>query len=98
MAQLGADLPTAVQWVSDLHDEVVDRFLKTREDVFAHRNEATSWSAEMDRTVCTYIDGIGNRTSAIYSTVSCSRSYSEGQWLRGVDEWHFRSERYVSEL
>ncbi len=94
MSQLTADLPTAVQWVSDLHDEIVDRFLKTQEDVLAHRKGAASWGAEMDRAVRIYIDGIGELLFPIHFTISCLRS-SEGQWLRGVDEWHFRSERYV---
>ena len=59
MTQLGTDLTGAVQWVSNLHDEIADKFLKTLADVEAHRNGIPSWGAEMDSAVLAYINGLG---------------------------------------
>ncbi|KAF7984104.1 hypothetical protein HWV62_16714 [Athelia sp. TMB] len=54
------DLAGAIQWISNAHDELVDRFLKTREDVLNHQNGVPSWGKDIDHQVAAYIDGLGN--------------------------------------
>ncbi|KAF7795903.1 hypothetical protein EIP86_007070 [Pleurotus ostreatoroseus] len=57
--QLGMDLTDAVQWVSDLYDEIAHKFLQTMADVEAHKSGIPSWGAEMDSAVLAYINGLG---------------------------------------
>jgi hypothetical protein len=38
MVNYRTDLTGAIQWVSDRHDEVVEHFLATKDDVLNHRN------------------------------------------------------------
>lgn len=53
------DVAGAIQWISDRHDEVVDSFLKVRDDVLNKRNGIPSWGEDIDRQVALYIDGLG---------------------------------------
>lgn len=69
MAELAVELPTAVQWVSDLHDEIVDKFFKARDELLAHKDGAPLWSPEMDGAVRSYIDGMG---ASFLSLFTCS--------------------------
>ncbi|KZP33092.1 terpenoid synthase [Athelia psychrophila] len=52
------DLAGALQWISNTHDELVDRFLSTRQDVLDKRG-VPSWGKDTDRQVAAYVDGLG---------------------------------------
>ncbi|KAH9477939.1 Delta(6)-protoilludene synthase 18 [Psilocybe cubensis] len=58
MHNLRLSLDEAIQWISDLQDDLVINFLKLREDVVNKRNFPT-YGAEMDRQIVSYIDGLG---------------------------------------
>ncbi|KAH9477371.1 Delta(6)-protoilludene synthase [Psilocybe cubensis] len=47
-----------IQWISDLHDEIVDNFLKLRQEVMTKTN-FPSYGPEMDRQVEAYVEGLG---------------------------------------
>lgn len=89
------DLSGALQWISDLHDEIVDRFLKTRADVLAHMNGVPSWGKEIDRQVAAYIDGLGRSVFRVSLLCILKPCHCVGQWIRGSDEWNYGSGRYV---
>jgi hypothetical protein len=59
MVNYRTDLAGAIQWVSDRHDEVVEHFLATKDDVLNHRNGFLSWGEAIDLQVEKYIDGLG---------------------------------------
>ncbi|KAF7979340.1 hypothetical protein HWV62_42763 [Athelia sp. TMB] len=59
MANEKTDLAGALQWISNIHDEIVDRFLSTRQDVLNKRNGVPSWGKEIDEQVAAYVDGLG---------------------------------------
>ena len=59
MANEKTDFAGALQWISNLHDEIVHRFLNTREDVLNHRSGVPSWGRDIDLQVAAYIDGLG---------------------------------------
>lgn len=59
MANEKTDLAGALQWISNIHDEIVDRFLSTRQDVLNKRNGVPSWGKEIDDQVAAYVDGLG---------------------------------------
>ena len=59
MTQLGTDLTGAVQWVSDLHDEIAHKFLQAVADVEAHKNGIPSWGTEIDSAISAYVNGLG---------------------------------------
>lgn len=63
MANENTDLAGAVQWISDTHDEIVDRFLNTRQDVLNQDNGVPSWGTEIDLQVAAYVDGLGELIS-----------------------------------
>lgn len=53
------DLSGAIEWISSFHDEIVDQFLRTAEDVREHRNGVPSWGHDLDQQVSAYINGLG---------------------------------------
>jgi Delta6-protoilludene synthase len=53
------DVAGGIQWISDIHDEIVDNFLRLREDVIHKTNGFPSWGEEIDRQVELYVDGLG---------------------------------------
>lgn len=59
MANENTDLAGAVQRISDNHDEIVDRFLKTRQNVLNRCNGVPSWEKEIHLQVTAYVDGLG---------------------------------------
>ncbi|KAF7982707.1 hypothetical protein HWV62_26552 [Athelia sp. TMB] len=59
MVNKKTDLNGAVQWISDSHDEIVGRFLSTREDLLSLCNGESSWGREIDLQVIAYVDGLG---------------------------------------
>lgn len=95
MTRNGMDLTGAVQWISKRHDEIVANFLKTREDVLYHRNGVPSWGEEVDQKVYAYIDGLGLSNFILSQQASVQRHPIPGHWIRGHDEWCFRSSRLV---
>ncbi|KAK7021182.1 isoprenoid synthase domain-containing protein [Favolaschia claudopus] len=52
------DIAGGIQWISDYHDEIVERFLRVREDVI-NQNGFPSWGTDIDDQVAKYIDGLG---------------------------------------
>ena len=54
------DLAGAMRWISDRHDELVDSFFKTREEVLNHSHGVPSWGEGIDHQVALYIDGLGS--------------------------------------
>jgi hypothetical protein len=58
MKNNGTDVASGIQWISDYHDEIVDHFLRLRDDVLTH-NGVPSWGEDLDRQVARYIDGLG---------------------------------------
>ncbi|KAK7012924.1 isoprenoid synthase domain-containing protein [Favolaschia claudopus] len=89
------DIAGGIQWISDYHDEIVERFLRVREDVI-NQNGFPSWGTDIDDQVAKYIDGLGNVTSLPSHRVAYSLWYI-GQWIRGHDEWNFGSGRYFGD-
>ncbi|KZP06880.1 hypothetical protein FIBSPDRAFT_1053287 [Athelia psychrophila] len=57
------DLAGALQWISDTHDELIDRFLNTRQNVLDMRG-VPSWGKDTDRQVAAYVDGLASLTCA----------------------------------
>ncbi|KAK7451089.1 hypothetical protein VKT23_012765 [Stygiomarasmius scandens] len=53
------DAAGGIQWISDIHDDIVDHFLRLREDVMNKTNGFPSWGEEIDRQVELYVDGLG---------------------------------------
>ena len=52
------DLDGALQWISDRHDEIVESFMKVRDDVLNKRG-FPSYGEEIDRQVALYVEGLG---------------------------------------
>ncbi|KAK7048258.1 isoprenoid synthase domain-containing protein [Favolaschia claudopus] len=52
------DIAGGIQWISDYHDEIVEHFLRVREDVI-NKNGFPSWGTDIDDQVAKYIDGLG---------------------------------------
>jgi hypothetical protein len=52
------DVAGGIQWISDLHDDIVEHFLKLRDEVFDKVN-FPSYGEDMDRQVEAYVDGLG---------------------------------------
>lgn len=52
------DLPGALQWISDRHDEIVESFMKVRDDVLNKRG-FPSYGEDVDRQVALYVEGLG---------------------------------------
>ena len=53
------DLAGALQWISDRHDDIVDSFLKVRDDVLNRKNGFPSWGSKIDLQIAAYVDGLG---------------------------------------
>ncbi|KAJ7301787.1 isoprenoid synthase domain-containing protein [Mycena albidolilacea] len=53
------DIAGAIKWISHRNDELVGRFLETKEDILNHRNGVPSWGEDIDIQVAKYIDGLG---------------------------------------
>ena len=90
------DVDGAIQWISDRHDDIVESFMKTRDDVLNHKNGFPSWGENIDRQLALYVDGLG----MLLTTPNCVISNSRlplGQWIRGHDEWNFGSGRYFGD-
>ncbi|KAH9477941.1 Delta(6)-protoilludene synthase [Psilocybe cubensis] len=58
MHNLRLSVDEAIQWISNLQDDLVADFLTLREDVVNKRSFST-YGAEMDRQIESYIDGLG---------------------------------------
>ena len=71
MANEKTDLAGAVQWISDTHDEIVGRFLSTRQDLLSQCNGRSPWGKEIDLQVIAYVDGLGERISTPILHFSC---------------------------
>jgi hypothetical protein len=56
------DIAGAIQWISGRHDELVERFLKLRNEVYNKVN-FPSYGDEMDRQLEAYVDGLGQYLS-----------------------------------
>ena len=54
MHEQKCNLAAAVEWVSNLHDRVVDLFLSTMREVPSFRDPT------IDKQISVYIDGLGN--------------------------------------
>ncbi|KAF9030695.1 terpenoid synthase [Hymenopellis radicata] len=52
------DLAGALQWLSDRHDEIVEHFLRVRDDILNKRNFPT-YGEDIDRQIALYINGLG---------------------------------------
>ncbi|KAK7012921.1 isoprenoid synthase domain-containing protein [Favolaschia claudopus] len=52
------DIAGGIQWISDYHDEIIEHFLRVREDVIK-KNGFPSWGTDIDDQVAKYIDGLG---------------------------------------
>ncbi|KAJ7811924.1 terpenoid synthase [Mycena olivaceomarginata] len=58
-ADYNITLRGAIKWISHRNDELVGRFLETKEDILNHRNGVPSWGEDIDIQVAKYIDGLG---------------------------------------
>lgn len=90
------DLPGAIQWISDRHDDVVDNFMRVRDDVLNKKNGFPSYGEDLDRQIALYVDGLG----LFFILPRNSRPdyvFTSGQWIRGHDEWNFGSGRYFGD-
>ena len=54
MLEQKCPLTAAIQWISNLHDEIVQRFLSTLREVPSFGDPV------IDKQVLAYIDGLGN--------------------------------------
>ncbi|KAJ6465141.1 terpenoid synthase [Mycena vulgaris] len=59
MVNDNTDVAGGIQWISDLHDELVEHFLAVRDDVLHHSNGVPSWGKTIDAQIERCIDGLG---------------------------------------
>jgi hypothetical protein len=58
MKNNNTDVAGGIQWISDTHDDIVEHFLKVRDDVLNKRG-FPSFGEELDRQVAEYVEGLG---------------------------------------
>lgn len=61
MANNQRSLDGALCWLSDRHDQLLAKFMETKDNILQHKNGVPSWGEDIDYQVATYIDGIGLR-------------------------------------
>jgi len=96
MQRNSTDVAGGIQWISDMHDDIVEHFLKLRDDVHAKRG-FPSFGEDLDRQIAAYVDGLGafSLNFRMLLNIIHLDFYCIGQWIRGHDEWNFGSGRYV---
>ena len=58
MQQNKTDVAGGIQWISDTHDDVVDHFLKPRDEVLSKQG-FPSFGEDLDRQIEAYVHGLG---------------------------------------
>lgn len=57
MHRNNTDVAGGIQWISDTHDDIVEHFLKLRDDVHAKRG-FPSFGEDLDRQIAVYVDEV----------------------------------------
>jgi hypothetical protein len=61
------DVSGGMRWISNYHDELVERFLATRSDMLNGRG-FPSWGKEIDEQIVMYVDGVGKFSCDSHTT------------------------------
>lgn len=94
MHNYGTDVPGAMQWISDLHDDIVEHFLQLREQVIECQG-FPSFGPEVDDQLARYIDGLGRYQFDPVNSIPSNMSSSQPFCYRSVDSWSRRVELWL---